>query len=70
MTEHPKMDALPDEPLSEDAMPQGEARERAEEELDALAPGPRDPLHFGQEGVTTDVGEDPISDFTGRGNGP
>lgn len=39
-----------------------EARARAQEEFADLAPGPSDPLHFGPDGVTTQLGEDPISE--------
>ena len=39
-----------------------EARQRAEEEFAALAPGPSDPLHFGPDGVQTQLTEDPISE--------
>ena len=40
----------------------GEARERAQAEFSQLAPGPSDPLHFGPDGVTTQLDEDPISE--------
>lgn len=53
-----------------DAMPTDEAAERAQEELDALTPAESEPFHVGQEGVVTQTDEDPISDLTGRGNGP
>lgn len=39
-----------------------EARARAQEEFAGLAPGGSDPLHFGPDGVTTQVDEDPISE--------
>ncbi len=39
-----------------------EARERAQEEFAELTPGPADPLHFGPDGVTTQLNEDPISE--------
>ncbi len=39
-----------------------EARERAQEEFAGLAPAGSDPLHFGSDGVTTQVDEDPISE--------
>ena len=39
-----------------------EARERAQEEFAGLAPAGSDPLHFGPDGVTTQVDEDPISE--------
>ena len=39
-----------------------EAQQRAEEEFATLAPGPSDPLHFGPDGVQTQLTEDPISE--------
>ena len=39
-----------------------EAREHAQEEFAGLAPGGSDPLHFGPDGVTTQLDEDPISE--------
>lgn len=55
------------------ATPTGEAAAHAREELaelDALPPAESEPFHIGQEGVVTQTGEDPISDLTGRRNGP
>ncbi len=34
----------------------------AQDELDTLAPGPAEPLHFGHRSVTTQLDEDPISE--------
>jgi hypothetical protein len=39
-----------------------EAQERAQEEFSHLAPGPSEPLHFGEEGARTELDEDPISE--------
>ncbi len=39
-----------------------EARELAQEEFAGLAPAGSDPLHFGPDGVTTQLNEDPISE--------
>ncbi len=58
-------------PTGDEAQPTGqeaaegisaEARERAQEEFAGLAPGPADPLNFGNGGVTTQTDEDPISE--------
>ncbi len=38
------------------------ARDRAQKELSHLAPGPPEPLHFGDEGQRTQTDEDPISE--------
>ena len=40
----------------------GDALERAQEEFSHLAPGPSDPLRFGDEGQKTQLDEDPISE--------
>ncbi len=39
-----------------------EAKERAQEEFSHLAPGPSEPLHFGDAGARTELDEDPISE--------
>jgi hypothetical protein len=39
-----------------------EAQQRAQEEFSHLAPGPSEPLHFGDEGILTELEEDPISE--------
>lgn len=59
-----------DAPDTDDAMPQGETRDRAEEELDNLAPGPADTLHFAPETDAAQSIDEPIHDMLGRRDGP
>jgi len=72
----PKEDAMPDpispadQPDTDDAMPQGEARARAEDELDALAPGPSETPHFGEDTDAAQPIDESIHDFLGRRDGP
>jgi len=59
-----------DMPETDDAMPQGEALARAEDELDALAPGPADTLHFDPDTSSTQSIDEPVHDLLGRRDGP
>lgn len=38
------------------------AKARAQEELSHIEPGPSEPLRFGDEGIKTQLDEDPISE--------
>lgn len=55
---------------TDDAMPQGAARERAEAELDNLEPGPTETLHFGTEADAEQSIDEPMHDLLGRRDGP
>lgn len=59
-----------DLPDTDDAMPQGEALVRAEAELDALAPGPTETLHFAPDTDAEQSINEPIHDLLGRRDGP
>lgn len=59
-----------DTPDTDDAMPQGAALVRAENELDALAPGPTGQVHFAPEGDSAQAIDEPIHDMLGRRDGP
>lgn len=59
-----------DTPAEDDAMPQGKARTRAEDELDALQPGPADLPHFAPQGDAEQQIDEPMHDMLGRRDGP
>ncbi len=52
------------------AMPQGAARAQAEDELDALQPGPADQPHFAPQADPAQVIDEPIHDMLGRRDAP
>lgn len=53
----------------EDAMPQGEARIRAEEELASIPPDTDVHPHFAPEGDPEQSIDEPMHDFIGRSDG-
>ncbi len=59
-----------DTPETDDAMPQGAALARAEDELDHLAPGPADTPHFAPGGDAEQSINEPMHDMLGRRDGP
>ncbi len=59
-----------DTPDPDDAMPRGEALARAEDELDALAPGPAELLHFAPDADAAQSIDEPMHDLLGRRDAP